>query len=95
MKIDSFLRTEQCKRNDRLPSTYAAGVTFHKTTTNSRGTFEMWSIGAEYTATNWTNYRFYNQADRLANSWQFKIGAQFCPDPLIGPWLLEQCKLPC
>jgi hypothetical protein len=84
IKIDSISEQNNIKGTIVLPSTYAAGVTFHKATTNSRGTFEMWSIGAEFTATNWTNYRFYDQADRLSKSWQYKIGAQFSPDPLSG-----------
>jgi hypothetical protein len=84
IKIDSISEQSNVKGTIVLPSTYSAGATFHKATTNTRGTFEMWSIGAEFTATNWTNYRFYDQPDRLSKSWQYKIGAQFCPDPLSG-----------
>jgi hypothetical protein len=88
LKIDSVFTIADVKGTVRLPSTYAAGVMFHKTTSNSRGLFELWSIGAEYTATKWSNYRFYNLADRLADSWQFKLGIQFAPDPLAsrGYW---------
>lgn len=84
IKIDSVSELNNVKGKILLPSTYAAGITFHKATTNTRGTFEMWSVGAEYTATQWTKYRFYDQADALSNSWQMKVGAQFCPDPLTG-----------
>ncbi|MDB5209732.1 MAG: hypothetical protein JWQ30_559 [Sediminibacterium sp.] len=88
IKIDSVSELHNIKGTVNIPSTYAAGITLHKATTGTRGTFEMWSIGMEYTATQWSNYRFYDQADRLSNSWQFKVGAQFCPDPLsgIGYW---------
>lgn len=82
--IDSVSFINDIKGTIKMPSTYAAGVTFHKTASNNRGTFEMWSIGAEYTATQWSKYRFYNQTDQLVNSWQLKIGAQLCPDPLTG-----------
>jgi hypothetical protein len=84
VKIDSIFEQGNLKGTIVLPSTYAAGITLHKATTGTRGTFEMWSMGAEFTATNWTNYRFYDQADRLSKSWQYKIGAQFSPDPLSG-----------
>jgi hypothetical protein len=82
LKIDSVTTQENIKGKVLLPSTYAAGITLHKTTANSRGVFELWSIGAEYTSTQWTKYRFYDQPDKLSNSWQGKLGIQFSPDPL-------------
>ncbi|HEY1019404.1 MAG TPA: hypothetical protein VGE25_10415 [Sediminibacterium sp.] len=83
-KIDSVSEVYNIKGKITLPSTYAAGLTLHKTVTNPRGVFELWSIGAEYTATQWTKYRFYGQPDQLADSWQLKLGVQFSPDPLSG-----------
>jgi hypothetical protein len=83
IKVDSVFEQSNVKGTIALPSTYAAGITFHKTVASPSGLFEMWSIGAEYTATQWTKYRFYNAADQLNDSWQFKIGTQFCPGP--GP----------
>lgn len=82
--VDSISNTTDIKGRIQMPATYAAGITLHKTSSNNRGTFEMWSIGAEYTTTQWTKYRFYGQPDQLNNSWQFKVGAQLCPDPLNG-----------
>lgn len=84
IRIDSVSEKTGIKGTVLLPSTYAAGITLHKTTTNARGLFELWSIGAEYTTTQWVNYRFYDQADKLNNSWQFRLGVQFAPDPLAG-----------
>jgi hypothetical protein len=88
LKVDSVSTQSDVKGTIVLPSSYAAGITLHKTATNSRGLFELWSIGAEYTSTQWTNYRFYNQTDKLTNSWQAKLGVQFAPDPLAnrGYW---------
>ena len=83
-KIDSVSEQDNIKGTVLLPSTYAAGLTLHKTITNTKGIFEMWSIGVEYTATKWTRYRFYDQPDRLSDSWQMKLGIQFCPDPISG-----------
>jgi hypothetical protein len=84
IKVDSISEQDNIKGKILLPATYAAGVTLHKTATNSRGIFELWSIGLEYTSTQWTKYRFYDQSDKLANSWQAKLGIQFSPDPLSG-----------
>lgn len=82
--IDSVAELANVKGKILLPASYAAGVTFHKVTANSGRVFELWSISAEYTATQWSNYRFYNQSDKLSNSWQMKLGLQFCPDPISG-----------
>lgn len=82
--IDTISIKNGINGNIQIPSTYSAGITLHKTASNNRGTFEMWSVGAEYTTTQWSKYRFYNQADQLTNSWQLKLGAQLCPDPLTG-----------
>jgi hypothetical protein len=84
LTIDSIYATQNVKGKVELPASYAGGVTFHKTTANARGIFEMWSIGAEYAYTQWSKYRFYNQADALVNSWQFKLGGQFSPNPVNG-----------
>ncbi len=84
VKVDSIFYQENVKGTIELPGTYAAGITFHKTSVNSRGSFEMWSIGAEYTSAKWSKYRFYGQPDRLADSWQFKLGAQFTPNPFAN-----------
>jgi hypothetical protein len=80
--IDSVARTNDVPGTVSVPGTYAAGITLHKTATNTRGEFELWSIGVEYTATQWTKYRFYGFPDRLTDSWQLKLGIQFTPDPL-------------
>ncbi|MES2002960.1 MAG: hypothetical protein V4450_00460 [Bacteroidota bacterium] len=84
IKIDSVAEQHDIKGKILLPATYAAGITFHKTTTNSGRVFELWSISGEYTATQWTKYRFYDQPDKLSDSWQGKLGFQFCPDPVAG-----------
>ncbi len=82
IKIDSVSEQNDIKGTVLLPSTYAAGITLHKTVLNTKGVFEMWSLGIEYTSTQWSNYRFYDQTDKLSNSWQLKVGAQFSPDPV-------------
>jgi hypothetical protein len=68
----------------QMPATFTGGINFRKTISNNRGIFEVLSIGVEYSATQWSKFRFYNQADPLNNSWQMRIGAQICPDPITG-----------
>ncbi len=80
--IDSIYKQENIKGNLTMPSTYEAGVVLHKTVSNTRGVFELWSLGAEFTTTQWQNYRYYDKADNaLNNSWMLKIGGQISPNP--------------
>lgn len=83
-RVDSVYQVDNITGTVLMPSTYAAGITLHKTITNSRGVFELWSLGMEYTATKWSNYRFFDQKDQVADSWQYKIGMQISPDPSSG-----------
>ena len=80
--IDSVYSSKNLKGKIELPASYSGGLMLHKTVSNTRGVFEMWSVGAEYSVTQWSKYRFYGQADPLVNSWQFRLGAQLSPDPI-------------
>lgn len=82
--IDTVYSKTKLKGTIVLPTTYAAGITIRKTTQAARGLFDIWSLGAEYTSTQWTAYRFYSQPDQLNDSWMFKLGASFSPDPVSG-----------
>ena len=80
--IDSIAKQENVKGTIVLPATYEAGLVFHKTLANTRGVFELWSLGVEYSSTKWQNYRSYDKADpSLNNSWTLKFGAQISPNP--------------
>jgi hypothetical protein len=82
--VDTVYSKTNIKGTITMPASYAAGVTFRKTTQAPRGLFDIWSLGAEYTATKWSDYRFMGQTDQVANSWMFKVGGSFSPDPVSG-----------
>jgi hypothetical protein len=44
--------------------------------------YEKGMIGVEYESAKWSEFRFYNQPDKLTDSWQFRLGGQFIPNPL-------------
>ncbi len=83
-QIDSVYAQQNIKGVIVMPSSYAAGITLRKTTQAPRGLFDIWSLGAEYTATQWSKYRYFEQADQLSNSWMFKVGGSVSPDPVSG-----------
>lgn len=82
--IDTVSSKNNIKGTITMPASYAAGITFRKTTQAPRGLFELWSIGAEYTATKWSDFRFIGIKDQITNNWMFKVGVSFSPDPASG-----------
>jgi len=82
--IDTVYAKNKIKGTINMPASYAAGITLRKTTQAPRGLFDIWSLGAEYTATKWSQYRFMGQTDQVTDNWMFKIGATFSPDPVSG-----------
>jgi hypothetical protein len=41
---------------------------------------ESWLLGADYEKTSWSQYRFFDQADLVQDSWMFHIGGQVIPN---------------
>jgi hypothetical protein len=42
---------------------------------------DNWQIGADYLMSNWKSYRSFGQIDSMANSWTFRVGGSYIPDP--------------
>jgi hypothetical protein len=82
--IDTIYSAPNQKGTIYMPSSYTAGISLRKAVLAPRGLFEIWSLNAEYTATQWTKYRYFGQQDPLNDSWAFKVGAQISPDPVSG-----------
>ncbi len=82
--IDTIYSVPDEKGTIVMPSSYTAGINFRKTVLAPRGLFEIWSIGAEYTATQWSQYRYFGKTEPLNDSWGLKFGAQISPDPVSG-----------
>lgn len=81
IEVDSIAKQDGIKGTIVLPATYDAGFMIMKTLNNSRGNFQLWAAGLEFTTTQWTKYRSYGQTDALNNSWAVKLGAQISPNP--------------
>jgi hypothetical protein len=66
-----------------IPSTYTAGISYSTTILDRLGNrVEKGMIGFEYEGAKWSEFRFYNQSERLNDSWQFRLGGSFVPNPL-------------
>jgi hypothetical protein len=54
------------------PSTLGIGFSYEKD--------DALLVGADFTTTTWSKYRYYGQSDVLQNSWMLKSGIQFTPN---------------
>ena len=81
--VDTVLNTKNQSGTIELPASYNVGVMFSKSVASSLVSDFQWTIGAEYSASNWANdYRFYGQPDKVINSHMIRVGGQFTPNPL-------------
>ena len=64
-----------------LPAAYTGGIALHKKEVSTRGSFDQWVLGVEYSTRAWKDkYQFYGQQDLVSNSWTLRVGAQYCPN---------------
>jgi hypothetical protein len=80
ISIDSVYKTTGTRVKVETPSTYTFGAIFHKTLSGAGGSFDVWSFGAEYETSKWTQYRFGGLPDKLSDYWQIRIGGQWIPN---------------
>lgn len=82
--IDSIQETKNVLGNITIPLTYNAGFLLSKKyVVGSDAIATKWSLGVDYSAGKWVDYRFYNQPDQLVNSWMVRAGGEFVPS-LLG-----------
>jgi hypothetical protein len=82
-KVDSIYQSAGEKGKIELPVSYAAGISLNTSVSDKIGNkFDKSILAVEYETTQWANYRYFGQSDKLGNSWQFKVGGQLTPDPL-------------
>lgn len=83
VKIDSVYQPLEQKGIIQLPVSYTAGLSLNSAVIDQVGNrFEKSMLAVEYESTKWSDYRYYNQPDKLINSWQIKVGGQLTPNPL-------------
>jgi len=65
--IDSISQSQQVNGTIKLPASFTAGISLNNTVNN----IEKSMIGIEYESTAWSDYRFFEQPDKLINSSKF------------------------
>ncbi len=83
LRLDSVFQVTEKAGTIKLPATYTAGVALQKTLTDRLGNkVDKATLAIEYESAQWSKYSFYGQPDKLINSWKFRVGGQFVPNPL-------------
>jgi hypothetical protein len=66
-----------------LPATYTTGLSYSKMVVDRLGNkIDKAMIGVEYESAKWSEFKFYGLPDKVADSWQFRVGGQIVPNPL-------------
>jgi hypothetical protein len=84
VRIDSVYENLGVKGKVVYPASYAAGFTLEKRADLVNRKYANWSVGLEYTATSWNQYRFFGATDLVQNNWQLKLGGQVRPEPSLA-----------
>ncbi|RYG45468.1 MAG: hypothetical protein EOO01_17760 [Chitinophagaceae bacterium] len=75
-RVDS-VSTQKDIRGDMIyPASYGFGLMLDRES--------KWMIGADFTQTNWNDYRFFGEKDFVQNSWKVHVGGQIIPNALNG-----------
>ena len=74
-RVDSVFDNHQ-KGTVQYPNTFGVGFTYLQ---------PHWVIGADYEATSWQNYRFYDQPDLVQNNWKIRAGTEYFPADINTP----------
>lgn len=79
VRLDSISDKRDVKGELKLPGSFTAGVVVQKfAIPNKEG---GWMIGVDFSQQAWSEYRFYDRADSLRNTWEMRMGAQLTPVP--------------
>jgi hypothetical protein len=76
VRIDSVFEEKDVSGKVVYPASYTFGFMFDKES--------KWMLGADFTQTNWLDYRFFGEKDFVQNSWKVHVGGQIIPNALNG-----------
>jgi hypothetical protein len=77
--IDSIFVQKEVAGTIVMPATIGFGVNYKKIDTLKNSEL---MLAADFTTTNWNNYRFYGQKDQVKTNWAIKTGFEWLPAKL-------------
>ena len=70
--IDSIYQVKDISGEVVYPASYGVGFTLNNQ--------DKWTIGADYSASKWSDYRYFGEPDAVQDSWKFNVGGQMVPN---------------
>lgn len=70
--IDSVYTSPDQKGEVIYPASFTAGLIFERT--------DKFLIGADFESNQWSQYRFFNEQDKVQDNWTLRFGAQLLPN---------------
>lgn len=80
IRLDSVSDKRDVKGKIEIPTAVTVGFVLQKYPIP--GKEGGWLFGVDFSQQNWSQYRYYGQADALVNKWELKVGAQLNPKPV-------------
>jgi len=81
IQLDSVSRQKDVKGKIVYPSGYGLGFVIEKKPDPKNNKYGNWLVGVDFVQNNWSEYRFYGEADSVKDAWQFRVGGQIRPEP--------------
>lgn len=82
-RLDSVSVQSDLKGTLVYPSSFTAGFVIEKAQLAKQGS---WLFGVDFSTQQWSQYRFYGQADSVKDNWSIRVGAQLHPAPKKNYW---------
>jgi hypothetical protein len=79
LRIDSVYEQTGINGTMKYPSSFTVGFAIEKNKYDYKKA--AWMLGADFTTTAWSNYRYYGAKDFTQNTWEIKIGTSLRPVP--------------
>jgi hypothetical protein len=77
--LDSVYTQKDIAGKITYPSSYGIGFVYRQDPNNAKKRTGSWLIGVDFLQSQWSQFRFYNQADAVQNNWELRTGVQIIP----------------
>jgi hypothetical protein len=80
LRVDSVFQVRDVKGEIVYPGSYTVGFLYAKGIDFDKKIYRSWSLGVDYSVSQWDQYRFYGKQDSVTNSSIVSVGGEFRPD---------------
>ena len=78
--VDTVEYKKNANGKIKLPQSYKVGLMYVQKTFDGITNYDKWTLGVEYNAAKWSDYRYYGEADKLIDNNMFRVGTSLTPN---------------